>query len=247
MTKTATIAMAATHCGATEPIYRIAGIASASATISTKPMASWIAVSMVIARNLLPIPASGNSSAVCSGVSMVSLSRGSTRDLHSLAGKAAPALESARATGDHERTQECNRVRAGGGAGVGTIVSAIRVGLVDGARRSNEHATGDLPESVAGARAQSDLHGPARESRGHLDVLQRHIPRNFSRNISRHVDGVCAVPGGCARRGVAGSGRSVVLAIFSGPGDDAVDRAAQNVDGLDCDGEAAGFDRDHDQ
>src|SRR5271166_3000891 len=127
--------------------------------------------SMIIARNLLPIPASGNSSAVCSGVSMVSLSRGSTRDLHSLAGKTAPALESARATCGRERTQECNRVHTGGVAGVGTIISAVGIRSVDCARRSNQHAAGDLPQSVAGPRSQSDLHGPPHQPPRHLDFL----------------------------------------------------------------------------
>src|ERR1035438_515111 len=114
---------------------------------------------MAIATNLLPTPASGNSNAVCSGVSMVSLSRGSIGDLHSLARKAAAALESAPGTGGRQRTHERNRVDAGRVAGVSTIISAVGIRLVDGARRSNQHAAGDLSESAFGARAQLDLHG----------------------------------------------------------------------------------------
>src|SRR3981081_1919937 len=66
------------HCGAVDPKSDNVCPMMAPTITRTMPMRTWIAVSAAMAPNLLPIPASGNSSAVCSGVSMVSLSRGST-------------------------------------------------------------------------------------------------------------------------------------------------------------------------
>ena len=48
-------------------------------------VASWTNVSIASARKRLPAPASGNSSAICSGVSMVSFSGGRTGTLLALA------------------------------------------------------------------------------------------------------------------------------------------------------------------
>src|ERR1700732_1797600 len=72
--------MAATHWGAIGPRAERPRMANPPLIPTTRPIAIWIRVSMARAMKRLPIPATAKSSAVCSGVSMVSLSTNEPRE-----------------------------------------------------------------------------------------------------------------------------------------------------------------------
>src|SRR5580658_2260588 len=116
------------------------------------------------ARNRLPIPANGNSSEVCSGVSMISLSDEDISDLHELASEAASVLgahrRAPRKVGP-ERGARPGSLRA---AGIGVIISPDRFGPCHHTRRSYQPEPRALFEPTARTRPQPYLYGQALES-----------------------------------------------------------------------------------
>src|SRR5208282_3065510 len=108
---------------------------TARTIISTQKAAIWRSVSAATARKRLPMPARGNSSDVCSGVSMVSLSAEDIGDLHELASEAASVLGANRRAPRALRPERYPRPDSCRAARVGAIISPDGFGPCDDPRR----------------------------------------------------------------------------------------------------------------
>src|SRR5713101_6527418 len=195
---------------------------------------SWISVSIAMARKRLPIPARGNSSGVCSGVSMVSLSSTggepegnwplleATDDLLTLAAQT-PALlvapgKPGQARRPRRRAQRYQHPLPPGIAGTRTALPPDGLGPGHRARGSRQPATSDISQPLAGPCAQPDLHRPAPFPDGHCALLHAHISTVVSRHVASDASGIRGVSVRCAA-GFPGRGaRPGVSPLSAGAG-----------------------------
>src|ERR1700691_1624191 len=115
--------------------------------------ANCSSVSSATARKRLPIPANGNSSEVCSGVSMISLSAEGIGDLQQLASEAASLLGAHRRASCALGTDRGARPGPHGATGIGSIVSPDCFGPRDDPRGCFQPQPGPVSEPTPGTRA----------------------------------------------------------------------------------------------